>query len=100
MFQDVKETRDVSSDTKAVVFNRTPIMSTYLLAFIVGEFDFVEDKDSNGTVVRVYTPVGKKEQGRFALQVRQTPCSSNFFPFLFFVISGCSKDDSILYRVF
>lgn len=51
------------------MFNRTPIMSTYLLAFVVGEYDFVEEKDSNGVLIRVYTPVGKKEQGRFALQV-------------------------------
>lgn len=52
---------------KRVTFARTPIMSTYLLAFIVGEFDYVERRDANG--VRVYTPVGKKEQGQFALDV-------------------------------
>ena len=44
-------------------------MSTYLLAFIVGEYDHVEGIDKNGIVVRVYTPIGKKEQGRFALEV-------------------------------
>ncbi len=52
-----------------VVYERTPIMSTYLLAFVVGEYDYIEEKDSDGITVRVYTPVGKKEQGRFALQV-------------------------------
>ena len=45
-------------------------MSSYLLAFIVGEFDYVEKKDSNGVLVRVYTPLGKAEQGAFALDVR------------------------------
>ena len=54
---------------KRVTFARTPIMSTYLLAFIVGEFDHVEQRDANGVLVRVYTPVGKKEQGQFALDV-------------------------------
>lgn len=44
-------------------------MSTYLLAYVVGEFDYVEDKTSNGVVVRVYTPLGKSDQGRFALDV-------------------------------
>ncbi len=44
-------------------------MSSYLLAFIVGEFDYVEGTDSNGVLVRVYTPVGKAEQGQFALDV-------------------------------
>ena len=48
-------------------FDRTPIMSTYLLAFVVGEFDYLEDKTSNGTVLRVYTMKGKKTQGQFAL---------------------------------
>ena len=46
------------------MFNRTPIMSTYLLAFIVGEYDYIEGHDADGIRIRVYTPVGKKEQGR------------------------------------
>ena len=54
---------------KKLTFARTPIMSSYLLAFIVGEFDYVEATDSNGVLVRVYTPLGKAEQGRFALDV-------------------------------
>ena len=54
---------------KKVKFARTPIMSVYLLAFIVGEFDYVEETDSNGVKVRVYTPVGKAEDGKFALDV-------------------------------
>lgn len=44
-------------------------MSTYLVAYIVGEYDYIEGKDSDGVVVRVYTPLGKKEQGQFALEV-------------------------------
>jgi len=39
---------------------------------IVGEYDFVEAEDSDGVLVRVYTPVGKKEQGQFALNVSVT----------------------------
>ena len=52
-----------------VTYAQTPIMSTYLLAFIVGEFDYVEGKSSDGVLVRVYTPLGRKEQGEFALEV-------------------------------
>ena len=44
-------------------------MSTYLLAAVIGEYDYIEDKDSDGVLIRVYTPLGKKEQGRFALEV-------------------------------
>lgn len=54
---------------KVVRFAESPIMSTYLLAFIVGDFDFVEGKTNEGIQVRVYTPVKKKEQGLFALDV-------------------------------
>ncbi|XP_044269903.1 puromycin-sensitive aminopeptidase [Tribolium madens] len=50
-------------------FATTPIMSTYLVACVVGEYDYVEDKSTDGVQVRVYTPRGKKEQGLFALEV-------------------------------
>ncbi|CAF4536140.1 unnamed protein product [Rotaria sp. Silwood1] len=54
---------------KITKFDRTPIMSTYLVAYVVGEYDYVETKDSNGVSMRVYTPVGKKEHGHFALDI-------------------------------
>lgn len=55
-----------------VKFARTPVMSTYLVAFVVGEYDFVETRSTDGVLVRVYTPVGKAEQGKFALEVSHT----------------------------
>ncbi|XP_071450915.1 puromycin-sensitive aminopeptidase [Hetaerina americana] len=50
-------------------FSRTPVMPTYLVAVVVGEFDSIETVSRDGVLVRVYTPVGKAEQGRFALDV-------------------------------
>lgn len=44
-------------------------MSTYVMAFAIGEFDFVERRTTDGVLCRVYTPVGKKERGNFALDV-------------------------------
>jgi len=44
-------------------------MSTYLVAVVVGEFDYIEDMSSDGVLVRVYVPKSKKEQGQFALEV-------------------------------
>jgi hypothetical protein len=44
-------------------------MSTYLVAFVIGSYDYVEIHDKNNVLIRVYTPIGKKEQGWFALKV-------------------------------
>ncbi|CAF3739140.1 unnamed protein product [Adineta steineri] len=57
-----------NKEWKVTKFDRTPIMSTYLVAFVIGEYDYVETKDSNGVSMRVYTPLGKKEHGNFALE--------------------------------
>ena len=43
-------------------------MSTYLLAFVVGEFDHVSAMTTHGVVIRVYCPPGKPHLGSFALQ--------------------------------
>jgi len=66
----IEEVDDSENSAKKVIkFAQTPIMSTYLLAFVVGEFDFLEDKTADDVKVRVYTPLGKTEQGTFALEV-------------------------------
>jgi puromycin-sensitive aminopeptidase len=54
---------------QTIEFETTPIMSTYLVAIVIGEFDYIENNSSDGVLVRVYTPKGKQEQGRFALHV-------------------------------
>ncbi|EEP79230.1 GTP-binding protein ypt1 [Uncinocarpus reesii 1704] len=69
----IKSTREGSNaNLKFVSFDRTPIMSTYLLAWAVGDFEYVEaytERKYNGAPipVRVYTTRGLKEQARFAL---------------------------------
>jgi puromycin-sensitive aminopeptidase len=52
---------------KSVRFAETPVMSTYLLAFVVGDLTSIEQEASNGTRVAVWTTRGKEEQGQFAL---------------------------------
>ena len=53
----------------AVTFNKTPLMSTYLLAFIVGELNHIETK-SFRVPIRVYaTPDANIEHGRFSLDL-------------------------------
>ncbi len=69
-------------------------MSTYLVAYVVGEYDYVETNDSNGVSMRVYTPVGKKEHGQFALDVRFV---KKLIKKIFFEIYlDCIKNSSIL----
>jgi aminopeptidase N len=69
-----KETKKSEKEGhKVVAFETTPIMSTYLLAWAIGDFEYVEDftqRKYNGKSlpVRVYTTKGLKEQGRFALE--------------------------------
>ena len=43
-------------------------MSTYLLCFVVGEFDHVSAVSKNGVLIRAFTPPGKPELGEFALR--------------------------------
>ena len=65
---DVKVVKNVDGkpDKKAVAFNTTPVMSTYLLAFIVGELNCIESKDFR-VPVRVFAPPDQDiEFGRFS----------------------------------
>ncbi|KAL7268922.1 hypothetical protein RUND412_008436 [Rhizina undulata] len=72
--QPEKDSKSVGNGLKKVSFERTPKMSTYLLAWACGEFEYVEDftdreYPGRGKLpVRVYTTKGLVEQGRFALE--------------------------------
>ncbi|CAM6002994.1 unnamed protein product, partial [Sphagnum balticum] len=70
----LKTQSTVDANKDKFVFERTPIMSTYLVAYVVGEFDYIEGSvkeanDVHSTAVRVYTPVGKSAMGQFALEI-------------------------------
>jgi aminopeptidase N len=86
-----KETKkSKNAGHKIVSFERTPTMSTYLLAWAFGDFEYIEDftkRKYNGKnlPVRVYTTRGLKDQGKLALEsahqvvdyfseVRGVPC--------------------------
>lgn len=76
---------EVSSDGKTTKhnFHRTPKMSTYLVAWALGEFEYIEGHTENRIYpanpgcgaehqklpIRVYTSQGKSHQGAFALGV-------------------------------
>ena len=52
---------------KSVRFAETPIMSTYLLVFIIGNLTSIEERAAGGTTVGVWTTPGKEDQASFAL---------------------------------
>ncbi|KAL8872194.1 MAG: hypothetical protein Q9174_002137 [Haloplaca sp. 1 TL-2023] len=54
---------------KAVTFRKTPLMSTYLLAFIVGELNCVETGNFRVPVRVFATPDKDIEHGRFSLEL-------------------------------
>ncbi|VDD81793.1 unnamed protein product [Mesocestoides corti] len=55
-----------------VSFAQTPVMSTYIFAFVVGHFDFCEAIDANNVLIRVYTPPGRSQLGHHALHVAKS----------------------------
>ncbi|KAG0197201.1 hypothetical protein BGX33_000848, partial [Mortierella sp. NVP41] len=83
-------------DKKTVHFEKTPIMSTYLVAWAVGEFEYIETtttKLEKPVTCRVYTLPGLKEQGRFALEI--TPKILEYFAEIFGIAYPLPKLDHI-----
>ncbi|KAG0641126.1 peptidase family M1-domain-containing protein [Tuber brumale] len=65
---DVKEEKELDNGKKSVSFNRSPKMSTYLLAFIVGDLRFVENNDFR-VPIRVYATPGSEHHGHFSAEL-------------------------------
>ncbi len=57
----------VDGGLKSLRFGETPVMSTYLLAFIIGDLVAIHQQANERITVGIYTTRGKEEQGRFAL---------------------------------
>ncbi|KAI6230360.1 Aminopeptidase [Aphelenchoides fujianensis] len=64
----VSETK-TESGLKLLKYAPTPVMSTYLVAFAVGKFEYLEAASEAGVLMRVYTMPGKKAEGEYALEV-------------------------------
>ncbi|CAF1087773.1 unnamed protein product [Rotaria magnacalcarata] len=64
----VKSKSNGENDTYVYEFETTPIMSTYLVAYVIGYYDYIETRDINNVLIRVYTSIGKQNQGSFALK--------------------------------
>ncbi len=62
------EDTNIENGKKLVRFEESPKMSTYLLAFIVGDIACVEANAANNTLIRVWATRGKEKQGQYALE--------------------------------
>lgn len=54
---------------KAVTFNRSPLMSTYLLALVIGEFNYIETNEFCLPIRVFATPDKNIEHKRFSLEL-------------------------------
>ncbi|CAF3381776.1 unnamed protein product [Rotaria sp. Silwood1] len=77
----LKSKYDDGNDTCVHEFDSSPVMSTYLVAYVIGHYDYDETRDSNDVLIRVYTPIGRQEQGLFALNTaaKMLPFFANYF---------------------
>jgi aminopeptidase N len=88
---------------KVVSFERTPIMSTYLLTWAVGDFEYIEDftkRKYNGKnlPVRVYTTRGLKDQAQYALD--HAPQIIDYFSEIFDIDYPLPKSDLLAVHEF
>ncbi|HUU39422.1 MAG TPA: M1 family metallopeptidase, partial [Desulfatiglandales bacterium] len=60
------EEKPLDNGKKLVIFQQTPRMSTYLLFFAVGEFEFIEDTEEE-VLIRAGTMPGMTKYARFGL---------------------------------
>lgn len=72
---------DDSTPRVSISFLKTPKMSTYLLAFCIGEFDFLQASTENGVLVKVYAPRGRSASCQYALDtaIRALDAYDDFF---------------------
>lgn len=63
------EVADVGDGMKIVQFDTTPKMSTYLLAFIIGDLASVEAETKNGKTMRIWAVPDRIDKADFALDL-------------------------------
>jgi puromycin-sensitive aminopeptidase len=76
-----RKTLDDDDDLVEISFLPSPKMSTYLVAFCVGEFDFVQAQTQHGVLVKVYAPRGRSDSCHYALDcaVKSLDAYNDFF---------------------
>lgn len=100
----VKSVQDIEGDKKLVTFEKTPIMSTYLLAWAIGELEYVESftqgfyHDNKPLPIRIYTTKGYTSEAQFALNI--APKIVDYFSKIFEIKYPLPKLDLIAVHAF
>ena len=94
---DVKEETTNAEGKKVTLFNVTPKMSTYLVAFIVAELNYVENTEFR-IPVRVYATPGTETKGQYAADLA-SKCLK-FFEYTFNIDYPLPKMDMVAVHEF
>jgi len=72
--------RVLENAKKEVAFDKTPSMSTYLMAFCAGEMEELKD-EVDGVQLRIIMTPGRREQGRYAMEItkKMLPWFNEYF---------------------
>jgi aminopeptidase N len=67
-------------DWKIVVFEKTPVIPSYMVSLLCGKLEWLDDEVA-GIKLRIVTTPGKKELGRYAMEVTKqlVPYFNNYF---------------------
>ena len=52
-------------------YSDTPIMSSYLFTFVIGNYDFIETVNNDDIKIRVFTPLNRHHDGALAMTLAQ-----------------------------
>lgn len=66
---DVASREELPNGQIEVKFRKSPVMSTYLVAWVIGDLESIETVNKHGVTVRVFSTKGTIDQGHFALDV-------------------------------
>ncbi|KAK6456563.1 alanine/arginine aminopeptidase [Scheffersomyces xylosifermentans] len=89
---DIKVVESLENGYKKVQFHQTPLMSTYLVAFTVGELEFIESKKSR-IPLKIWTLPGETDQATYALEIAET--ALQFYERVFKIDYPLSKLDLV-----